>query len=245
MTCFALQAGDLDAPAIGHAEAFGDLVERHRGELHGHCSWMLRSYAQAEDAVQETLLRAWRARASFGGRAELGSWLHQIARNVCLDEIDRCKRRARPLRLADRIASVEGVPDGQPEAVAPSDAQPDAVVVARESLEQACVTVIALLPPRQRAVLILREVLRWSASETASLLGTSVAAVNSALQRARATLDAQRPPGGDAVPTATALSPHERDLLARYVDVLGRHDATAAAELVRADAATAPAVPAA
>jgi RNA polymerase sigma-70 factor, ECF subfamily len=237
VTGLALDSLAPTAPTVDDDAAFGELVERHRRELHRHCSWMLKSSSRAEDAVQETLLRAWRARASFGGRAELRSWLHQIASNVCLDEIDRSQRRARPFRLTGRLDAVAGCPEGQPETVAPSDAQPDAVVVARESLEQACLAVIALLPPRQRAVLVLCDVLRWSAVETASLLGTSVAAVTSALQRARVTLDAARPTPDQVRPPTSELSAAERLLLSRYVDVLGRPDVVAAVELVRADAA--------
>ncbi len=138
--------------------------------------------------MQQTLLHAWRARESFAGRVELGSWLYQIATNVCFDELERRKRRARPHRIRERLVPVEGCADGEPDVAAPSWSEPDGQVVAKESLAQACLTMFTLLPPKQRAVLILRDVLRWSACDTAELLDASVAATNSTLQRARATL---------------------------------------------------------
>ena len=180
---------EADVDAAPHDDgAFAAMMERHRRSLHGHCYRILQSPDQADDAVQQTLLRAWRAREGFAGRAELGSWLHKIATNVCFDELDRRQRRARPHRIRERLVPVEGCADGEPDVAAPSWTEPDGQVVAKESLAQACLTMFTLLPPKQRAVLILRDVLRWSACDTAELLDASVAAVNSALQRARATL---------------------------------------------------------
>jgi RNA polymerase sigma-70 factor, ECF subfamily len=220
--------------AVRDAAAFGELVLRHRRGLRGHCLRMLGSTEEADDAVQETLLHAWRWRASFAGRATLRTWLYSIATNVCLDEINRRSRRTRPRPLSDWHARTVGRPEGPPEVAAPGDAEPDSVVVARESLAQACSTVLAVLTPKQRAVLILRDVLRWSACDTGALLGTSVPAVNSALQRARTVLQTTRVTSGDARSTGSAIYPDAR-LLTRYVDVLGRPDAAAAVELVRAD----------
>ena len=228
---------DDDAATTDDDAGFGELVLRHRRELRGHCYRLLRSTVEADDAVQETLVRAWRARASFAGRATLRTWLYRIATNVCLDEMDHRHRRTRPIQRSDWLTIVARTPDGQLEAVAPSHAQPESLVVAKESLTQACFTVIALLTPRQRAVLILRDVLCWSASDTATLLDTSVAAVNSALQRARAILAAARSSPGEARRCVTAMSGDGRALLDRYVDALGRPDAAAAVELVRADVA--------
>ena len=231
---------ETDATTPYDDDAFGVLVERHRHSLRGHCYRMLQSPDQADDAVQETLLHAWRARHDFAGRAKLGSWLHRIATNVCLDELARRQRRTRPHRIADRHTPVEGCAEGQPDIVAPCSTQPDGVVVARDSLTQACLTVFMLLPPRQRAVLMLRDVLRWPAGDTATSLGTSVAAVNSTLQRARATLHEARSNPGGFRPARTALTANERILLHRYVDAIARPDPTAAVAAARLDLAGAP-----
>jgi RNA polymerase sigma-70 factor, ECF subfamily len=225
---------DHDAAAVRDAAAFGDFVLRHRRDLRGHCVRMLGSTEAADDAVQETLLHAWRWRASFAGRATFRSWLYSIATNVCLDEINRRSRWARPRPLSDWRARTVGSPEGSPEVAAPGDAEPDSVVVARESLAQACSTVLAVLTPKQRAVLILRDVLRWSACDTSALLGTSVPAVNSALQRARTVLQTARVTPGEVRSPRSAMNPDAR-LLNRYVEVLGRPDAAATVELVRAD----------
>ena len=210
--------------------AFALLATCYRPELRRHCLRMLRSPEQAEDAVQETLLRAWRSRTGFAGRASVRSWLYRIATNVCLDEIRR--DRARPLRLA---APPTGPDDPlSVEAAASADPQPDIVLEAREAVEQAVATMLELLPPKQRGVLILCEVLRFPATETAELLDTSVAAVNSALQRARATLRAGQP-ARPAPPGSL-----RRALLARYVGAVRRHDPMAVVALARADAVPSP-----
>ncbi len=241
MTALDLSTGprvaELDAAIPYDDDAFAALVERHRRSLRGHCYRMLQSPDQAEDAVQETLLHAWRARTTFVGRATLGTWLHRIATNVCLDELNRRQRRERPHRIADRVVPIEGCVEGQPDVVAPSCTEPDGVVVAQESLAQACLTLFTLLPPRQRAVLILRDVLRWSACDTAELLGTTVAAVNSSLQRARATLDEARPMSRGVPPVGSELSADDSILLSRYVDAIGRPDPAAALAVARVDLA--------
>src|SRR5882724_10064402 len=179
------------------ADALEGRLEEHRSELTGYCYRMLGSPFEAEDAVQETLIRAWRAYDRFEGRAALRSWLYRIATNVCFDMLNGRERRARPMDLGPEVAPVDEnlhtlpettwiqpAPDGL---VAP-EGDPADVAVARETIRLAFVAVLQHLPPRQRAALILCEVLRWQAAEAADLLGTSVAAVNSALQRARATL---------------------------------------------------------
>jgi RNA polymerase sigma-70 factor (ECF subfamily) len=219
-------------------------LESHRSELTGYAYRMLGSAFEADDAVQETLLRAWRSIDRFEGRSSLRSWLYRIATNVCLDMLSSKERRARPMDLGpagtadgplgDRLPEVtwlEPIPDGR---VVPSNGDPADVALARESIRLAFVAALQHLPPKQRAVLILREVLRWRAAEVAELLDTSVASVNSALQRARATLDSVQA-GGDA-PSKAALGDDEEKLLARYVDAFERYDMDALTALLRADA---------
>ena len=165
-------------------------VERHRRELQLHCYRMLGNLEESEDMVQETMLRAWRRRATLEGRASLRAWLYRIATNACLDVL-----RRRPRRAGDHgsIPWLQPFPDELLEETAAGDVQPETVNVARETVELAFLVAIQHLPPKQRAALILRDVLGWSARETASLLETSVASANSALQRARATLHEQLP----------------------------------------------------
>jgi RNA polymerase sigma-70 factor, ECF subfamily len=222
------------ASTVPDDHAFALLAACYRPELRRHCLRMLRSPEQAEDAVQETLLRAWRSRTGFAGRASIRSWLYRIATNVCLDEIRR--DRASPLRVA---APPSGPDDPLAvEAAASADPQPDAVLEAREAVEQAVATMLELLPPKQRGVLILCEVLRFPATETAELLDTSVAAVNSALQRARATLRARQP--ARPAPRPAPPGSLRRALLARYVGAVRRHDPMAVIALARADAVPSP-----
>jgi RNA polymerase sigma-70 factor (ECF subfamily) len=229
--------------------AFAVLVERHRGELQVHCYRMLGSFEESEDLVQETFLRAWRKRATFGsdGRTSFRAWLYRIATNACLDVL-----RSRPRRvLAPQVAAgdpaappsppadlpwLQPYPDRLLEPIAPAEDEPGAVVVARETIELAFLAAIQHLPPRQRAVLILREVLGWSAKDTASLLEASVASVNSALQRARATLRDHLPERRTEWARSSQPSDDERELLRRYVDAHERADADALAELLREDA---------
>jgi RNA polymerase sigma-70 factor, ECF subfamily len=220
---------------------FGEL-EQHRRELTAYCYRMLGSPFEAEDAVQDTLLRAWRALDRFEGRAAVRSWLYRIATNVCLDMLKGRERRARPMDLGPARAPVEANLSMLPEAtwiepvpsglVAP-DGDPADVAVSRETIRLAFVGALQHLPPRQRAVLILCEVLRWKATEVAELLDTSVASVNSALQRARATLDASNLSESDPAPS---LDEAGRELLARYVEAFERYDMEALTSLIHEDA---------
>jgi RNA polymerase sigma-70 factor, ECF subfamily len=220
--------------------AFGLELETHRRELTGHCRRVLGSGFEAEDAVQETMVRAWRRIDGFEGRSSLRSWLYRIATNVCLDMRRRPQRRAQPMHPAassDARAALDpaGWDATWPSAagIAPVAAQgePAELATAREEVRLAFVAALQLLAPRQRAVLILREVLRWHATEVAELLGTSVASVNSALQRARATLDAASRDATDP----TAVDGEQREHLARYVDAFERYDVSALVSLVRAN----------
>jgi RNA polymerase sigma-70 factor (TIGR02960 family) len=204
--------------------------DRHRRELHVHCYRMLGSFDEAEDAVQEVFLRAWRARETLVRGANVRAWLYKIATNVCLDALRARSRRAPALQSFADVPWLQPYPDRLLDEIAPSADEPDAVVVARETIALAYVAVIQLLPPRQRAVLLLRDVLEWSAKETADMLEISVAAANSALQRARATLADQPLPS-----TTGELDDAERDLLERYVDAHQRADVQAALALARED----------
>ena len=217
-------------------------LEQHRVELTAYCYRMLGSPFEAEDAVQETMIRAWRSYDRFEGRAALRSWLYRIATNVCLDMLNGRERRARPMDLGPAREPVEANLNTLPEAtwiqpapdglVAP-EGDPAEVAVARETIRLAFVAALQHLPPRQRAVLILCEVLRWQATEVAELLETTVASVNSALQRARATL-------AEADVSATDPSPPldeaDRALLARYVKAFERYDIEALTSLIQEDA---------
>ena len=217
-------------------------LESHRRALTGFCYRMLGSGSEAEDAVQETIVRAWRAADRLQAREALKSWLYRIASNVCFDMLQGAQRRAVPMDLqppSDADAALgHGLPENawvQPIAdsrVLAPGADPAEVAEARETLRLAFVAALHHLPPRQRAVLILREVLRWQAAEVAELLETSVASVNSALQRARATLaaldlDATGPPSVDA---------EQEELLTRYVDAFERYDITSLVSLLQEDA---------
>jgi RNA polymerase sigma-70 factor, ECF subfamily len=215
-------------------------LEDHRRELTGYCYRMLGSSFEAEDAVQETMVRAWRSLDRFEGRSSLRSWLYKIATNVCFDLLNGTQRRARPMDLgpAGTAESMLGPMLGEntwvlpmPDArVVPDDADPAEQAVARESIRLAFVNALTHLPPKQRAVLILREVLRWKADEVAELLGTSTASVNSALQRARATLSTVSTEGTDPV------DDEQEELLARYADAFERYDMEALVELLHEDA---------
>ncbi len=235
------------AARAGDESAFGALVERYRRELQVHCYRMLGSFEDSEDLVQETFLRAWRKRKSFQGRSTFRAWLYGIATNACLDALARNPRRALARQAAAADSSAAAVPPAeipwlQPypdrllEGVAPNDTEPDAAVVAKETIELAFLAAIQHLPPRQRAALILRDVLGWSAAESASLLDASVPAVNSALQRARATLKQQLPERRLEWAAAADPSEEERAVLQRYMEAHERADATALAELLREDA---------
>lgn len=217
-------------------------MEDYRRELTGYCYRMLGSAFEADDAVQETMLRAWKAADGFEGRSSVRSWLYRIATNVCLDMLRGRQRRARPMELAPSSAPDESLLGQQlPEhlwvspiaddRILPPDADPAEIVEARETIRLAFVTALQHLPPRQRAALILCEVLRWQATEVAELLGTSVPAVNSALQRARTTLAAL--PADDRSRGVTA---DHAGLLDRYVDAFERYDMSALVTLLHEDA---------
>ena len=226
---------ELVAAAIaGEESAFAALTERHRRELHVHCYRMLASFDDAEDAVQETFLRAWRGRDSFDGSSLFRAWLYRIATNVCLDMLRRSSRRGTTMHSFAEVPWLQPYPDRLLDEVAPSDDQPDAVVVERETIELAFLAAMQVLPPRQRAALIVRDVLGWPASETASLLETSVAAANSALQRARATMQ-EYLPARRAEWSAGEPSAEERALLERFIDAHERCDAAAAVAIAAQD----------
>ena len=230
-------------PAPGLIEDLEIRLEEHRTELTGYAYRMLGSAFEAEDAVQETLLRAWRSIDRFEGRSSLRSWLYSIATNVCLDMLSGSQRRARPMDLSGpRTAGmplgaelpeatwISPIPDGR---ALSTGADPAEVVESRESLRLALIAALQHLAPRQRAVLILREVLRWKASEVAELLDTSVASVNSALQRARATLASA---DLDRAEPYTPLDEDQRSLLSRYVDAFERYDMDSLTALLHEDA---------
>lgn len=214
----------LVADAVsGDEAAFATLADRYRPVVHAHCRRLLRSAHDAEDAVQETLLRAWRRRDRFEGRSSFGWWLQRIATNACMD-IGRC--RARPGAAVSPLGD-EGVDAATRTEEAETD--PAALVATREAVEDAYLVAIRVLPARQRSVLVLRDVLRFSAADTAALLGDSVASVNSALQRARAGLDRQRRISPRPTPPAT---PAERELVRRVVEAHGCADPAALAQLL-------------
>ncbi|HVM20622.1 MAG TPA: sigma-70 family RNA polymerase sigma factor [Egibacteraceae bacterium] len=229
-----------DVVAAGRSVA--DL-EPYRGELTGYCYRMLGGATDAEDAVQETMVRAWRALDRFEGRSSLRSWLYRIATNVCLDMLDGRGRRARPMDLGPSSSADATLRPGLPEVtwlepmpdqwVQPADDDPAATAIARDSIRLAFVAALQHLPPRQRAVLILCEVLKWKAAEVAELLDTSVASVNSALQRSRATLAARRPTDSDIF---DPLDDQQQALLSRYVDTFERYDLDALTALLAEDA---------
>jgi RNA polymerase sigma-70 factor (TIGR02960 family) len=214
---------------------FAALAERHRRELHVHCYRMLGSFEEAEDLVQETLLRAWRGREDLERAEWFRAWLYKIATNACLDAIKREGRRVPSLGSFRDVPWLQPYPDRLLAEVAPAGDEPDAALVGRETIELTFLAVIQLLPPRQRAVLILRDVLDWPASEVGELLEIGVAAVNSALQRARATLREQLPPDRREDWTSPAVSETERVLLEGFIDSHERGDAQAALALISDD----------
>jgi RNA polymerase sigma-70 factor, ECF subfamily len=223
------------------ADELEGLLEGYRRELTGYCYRMLGSPFDAEDAVQETFVRAWRSFDRFEGRSSLRSWLYRIATNVSLDMLNGRERRARPMDLGParepvaenlnalpEVTWIEPIPDGR----AVPEGDPAEIAIAHDTIRLAFVAALQHLPPRQRAVLILCEVLRWQASEVAELLETSVASVNSALQRARATLQATD------LTTETPLSVEAADaeLLERYIEAFERYDMDALTALIHEDA---------
>src|SRR5438552_5300418 len=232
-----------DSPTTVRPELEGRL-EQHRAELTGYCYRMLGSPFEAEDAVQETFIRAWRGFDRFEGRSAVRSWLYRIATNVCLDMLSGRERRARPMDLGPAGAAdaallgeplpevtwIEPIPDGR---VVAEDGDPAEVAEQRDSIRLAFVAALQHLPPKQRAVLIFREVLRWKADEVAELLETSVQSVNSALQRARATLESTRP-SDETV--SGPLDEDQRALVQRYVRAFEAYDMGALTSVLHDDA---------
>jgi RNA polymerase sigma-70 factor (ECF subfamily) len=219
-----------------------DELEEHRKALTGYCYRMLGSGSEADDAVQETMVRAWKAIDGFEGRSAVRSWLYRIAHNVCLDMVRSPQRRARPMEMGPRRTPdaaigdllpdgswITPIPDGR---VLGMTADPAEITATRDSIRLAFVAALQHLPATQRAVLILCEVLRWQATEAAELLGSSVASVNSALQRARKTLSEL---DVDAARSGVATA-EQQDLLARYVDAFERYDMTSLVKLLHEDA---------
>src|SRR2546430_586456 len=240
------QAGLIDAAGSGDQHAFRLLAEPYYRELHVHCYRMLGSVEDAEDLVQETLLRAWKRLDTFETRGSVRAWLYRVATNACLNELDRRTRRLPPpvygpptdsrgthTPFSPEILHLQPYPDALLDRRREDAVDPEARSVSRENIELAFLAAIQLLPPRQRAVLLLRDVIGWAASEVAELLDTSVAAVNSALQRARAALarhsprlEASAPPTGET----------EASILRRYMLAWERADMDALANLLREDA---------
>ncbi|WIX83769.1 RNA polymerase subunit sigma-70 [Amycolatopsis carbonis] len=229
---------------------FGTLLERHRREIRVHCYRMSGSFEEAEDLTQEAFLRAWKGRGGFEGRASVRTWLYRIATNVCLDALARRPRRVLPDELgaaADPAGTPAAldvpwlgpIPDALLDTALIDTAAPDdtgAAVVERETIELAFLAAIQHLPPRQRAALVLRDVLDWSAKDTAAVLETSVASANSALQRARETLRTHLPARRADWASAGATTAEEAELLRRFIAAYEAGDPNAVAELLREDA---------
>ena len=240
--------GPRNTPVVTHETtpdeaAFAELTRRYRRELHVHCYRMLASFDDAEDLVQETFLRAWQKRATYQGRAPFRSWLYRIATNACLDFLARHERRVIELNALapsgqdialSHVEWLQPYPDRLLGATS-GDADADALVIRRETIELAFLVTLQCLPPRQRAVFILRDVLDWSAEEVATLLESSIASVNAALQRARGALRRRRPRRDEAVPPSE-ISDTEMSLVKQYVDAVERVDTEALTRLLRDDA---------
>jgi RNA polymerase sigma-70 factor, ECF subfamily len=248
-------AAVIGAVRAGDESAFVVLVERYRRELQVHCYRMVGSLEDSEDLVQETALRAWRSRRAFEGRSSFRAWLYRIATNACLDALQRRSPRVLPMDVASAANPqrelpspsespwLDPYPDSLLERVASSEDEPDVAVVKKETIELAFLAAIQHLPPRRRAVLILRDVLGWSAKDTASALEVSVASVNSSLQRARATLRSRLPRRRvEWAPSDPSAS--ERALLGRYIAAHEHGDVDSLARLLREDVrASAPPLP--
>ena len=233
----------------GDELAFTALAEGHRRELHVHCYRMLGSFDDAEDLVQETMLRAWRGRGGFEGRSSFRGWLYRIATNACLNALERSPRRVTAPDVAPatedprttpkwdtEIPWIQPYPDLLLEQAAPPEAEPEAAMISRETIELVYLAAIQHLPPRQRAVLILRDALDWSAKETADLLELSLPAVNSALHRARTTMREHLPKRDAEAAPRIHPSEEERDVLQKFMSAFENADAGSLAALLRDDA---------
>jgi RNA polymerase sigma-70 factor, ECF subfamily len=242
------QEAQLLAAARGGEEAFRQLVEPHCAALHAHCYQMLGSVHDADDALQDALLRAWRGLGRFQGRSAVSSWLHRIATNVCLDEIARRPKRVLPIDYGpssdprddagdplDEVLWIEPYPDAQV-GVQDGLACPEARYEQREAVELAFIAALQHLPARQRAALILRDVLGFAASEVAESLTTSVASVNSALQRARKTVDEQLPEQSQQATLRSLGDARVYDLVERFIDAFERGDVAAILAMIAEDA---------
>ncbi|WP_159945387.1 MULTISPECIES: RNA polymerase subunit sigma-70 [unclassified Nocardiopsis] len=231
--------GDREPAGVGDEGSFTALAERHRHELRVHCYRMTGSFTEAEDLVQETLLRAWRHRDTFEGRSTVRAWLYRIATNTCLDALASRRVPSPQAPGASAFAEVpwlQPCPDEVLDRAAPAEEGPESAAIARETVELAFLAAIQHLPPRQRAALILRDVLGWPAPEASRALEMSVPALKSALQRARGTLRRVLPERRAAWGAATAPSREERAVLRRYVEASQRADLDALAALLREDA---------
>jgi RNA polymerase sigma-70 factor (TIGR02960 family) len=228
------ETSDISAALGGDESAFAALTERYRRELHVHCYRMLANFDEAEDAVQETFLRAWRSRSTFDGGTLFRAWLYRIATNVCIDMRRRSGRQATRVETFRDLPWLQPYPDRLLDEVAPPEDEPDAVAVERETIELVFLAALQVLPPRQRAALIARDVLDWPATETASLLETSVPAANSALQRARAAMQ-EHLPARRSEWSASEPSPEERVLLEQFIDAHQRGDAALAVSIAAQD----------
>lgn len=248
------ERGGDDAGLVGSADArtdrwpgvgdFDDLVRRYRRELHVYCYRMLGSFDEAEDHVQEVFLRAWRSREQFEGRSSARTWLYRVATNACLDTLRRDARRAVPVPSSASVGPgpsiaampwVQPYPDSLLDELAADEPGPEAAAVNRETMSLAFLATIQLLPPRQRAVLILRDVVSWPAAEVAGLLDMSVPTVNSALQRARTTLRDQWPDGRLNWAPATQPDPEQRRMVQRFIDAHEQADPEALIAMLRQD----------
>ena len=245
----------LSAVRAGDQAAFAALVEQYRRQLHVHCYRMVGSFDDAEDLVQETLLRAWRGRASFEGRSLFRTWLYRIATNVCLNALERLPRRVLPQDVVPPVTAssdpagardeppwapelpwLQPYPDALLEPAAPTETEPDALVTSRETIELAYLAALQHLPPRQRAIFVLRDALGWSANEVAGMLELTAASVNSAHQRARSTMRAQLPSGRESWAPTAPPTEDERSALRQFMDAWERSDAGLLTSLLREDA---------
>jgi RNA polymerase sigma-70 factor (ECF subfamily) len=235
VTATASRSSELAAGAAdGDQGSFDELARLHSRELHVHCYRMLASFDDAQDAVQDTLLRAWRGRAGFARGPEYRAWLYRIATNVCLDMLRLRSRQAKVIRSGAEVPWLQPYPDRLLDEVAPAEDEPDAVAVTRETIELAFLAALQVLPPRQRAALIVRDVLGWPAADAAALLDTSVAAANSAVQRARALMRERLPRTRSDWPAGEGTAA-ERQLLRQFIAAHERYDAAAIAAICAAD----------